>query len=88
MDIKERSALAELDQTTCECGQWSGVPCGWRGPSEQMVVVEFMPEVLRESHRAARNSGQYPHNGAVHITVERECAQLIIENDPGWAAIL
>lgn len=35
------------------------------------VVVERMPEWLRDSHRAAGNWGVYPHNGAERVIVER-----------------
>lgn len=40
----------------------------------EYVLVERMPEHLRESHRAARNWGQYPHNGAERVLVHRDCA--------------
>jgi glutathione S-transferase len=35
------------------------------------VVIERMPDHLRGSHRAARNWGSYPHNGAERVIVER-----------------
>jgi len=35
------------------------------------VVVERMPDHLRDSHRAAGNWGIYPHNGAERVIVER-----------------
>lgn len=35
------------------------------------VLVERMPDHLRDSHRAARNWGSYPHNGAERVIVER-----------------
>lgn len=73
----------------CGCGEWMGEACEWCGPLSQMVVVEYMPESLRESHAAARNSGVYPHNGAVRVAVERECAERLMESegDSGWAEI-
>lgn len=35
------------------------------------VVVERMPDHLRSAHRAARNWGSYPQNGAERVIVER-----------------
>ena len=35
-------------------------------------LIETMPDWLRASHRAARNWGVYPHNGAVRSIVD-EC---------------
>ena len=35
------------------------------------VLVERMPEHLRDSHRAAGNWGSYPANGAERVIVER-----------------
>ena len=63
-----------MKNVQCECGEWSGEKCQWEGPKHQTVRVEFMPEWLRGSHAAAGNSGDYPHNGAIRITVSRECA--------------
>ena len=71
----------------CECGEWSGEACNWRGPRADTVIVEFMPEHLRASHEAAGGGdrGVYPHNGAVRIRCERSCAARIIEADGKWA---
>lgn len=50
-----------------------------------MVEVEIMPEHLRESHRAARNWGRYPYNGAQRMLVTQdEAEQLIEEDDDGY----
>lgn len=73
---------------TCECGNWSGEQCTWAGPASETVMIEFMPESLRESHRAAGNSGRYPNNGAERITVSRSCAEQIVRSDGEWASIL
>ena len=58
----------------CACGQATGERCEWSGPKRQTVIVEYMPEQHRESHRAAGNMGSYPHNGAIRIRCERSCA--------------
>lgn len=62
----------------CECGQITGEACSWSGPITNTVVVEYMPEYLRDSHRAAGNHGLYPLNGAQRIRVEAEtCADAV-----------
>ena len=53
------------------------------GPASDMVVMEYMPEYLRASHRAAGNAGTYPANGAVRVAVEVECADLLIRSEGG-----
>lgn len=45
------------------------------------VTVEIMPEHLRASHRAARNWGVYPHNGATREEMTREEAEELCEGD-------
>jgi hypothetical protein len=72
----------------CECGEWSGERCLWSGPVSETVIVEYMPEQLRPSHIAARNSGTYPHNGAERIRVEKSCAENIVERDGEWARVV
>lgn len=74
----------------CGCGEWTGQACEWTGPREEMVVVEYMPECLRESHRAARNSGVYPHNGAVRVACCRQCAEelLALDGEDEWSEIV
>jgi len=39
------------------------------------VVYERMPDYLRGLHRAARNWGVYPHNGAERVIIERTDAE-------------
>jgi hypothetical protein len=46
------------------------------------VIVEVMPAQYRESHRAARNWGVYPHNGAVRLVATREDAEALVAGDP------
>ena len=54
-----------------------------------LFIVETMPEHLRGSHRAARNWGVYPHNGAIRETLAYEDALEIVEADPdGYAWIV
>lgn len=52
------------------------------------VLVEWMPEYLRASHEAARNSGVWPHNGAKRCIMARESAEALVESDPDWTEIL
>lgn len=47
------------------------------------VVVEIMPEYLRESHEAARNRGRYPHNGSERAIVDRSS---VVEDE--WERIV
>jgi hypothetical protein len=82
------ATTASGDRAHCQCGQWSGVRCQWEGPRSETVAVEFMPEAARESHRAAGNSGVYPHNGALRIRVERSCAEHMAATDGEWVEIL
>ena len=58
----------------CECGQATGVRCSWAGPKSETTVVEWMPGYLRDSHRAAGNSGSYPANGSLRLRVQDACA--------------
>jgi hypothetical protein len=73
----------------CGCGEWAGEACEWTGPLADMVVVEYMPESLRDSHRAARNSGSWPHNGSSRVAVERSCADLLlgVEGEAEWSRV-
>lgn len=67
---------------TCRCGDYTGEPCAWKGPRDETVLVEVMPDYLRASHRAARNWGCWPHNGAMRIRVHEECALMLERSDP------
>lgn len=54
-----------------------------------IVIVETMPAHLQESHRAARNWGVYPHNGAVRTEMSYEEARDVIATDPsGYAHVV
>lgn len=66
----------------CECGQWSGDKCD----APQQVTILWMPPHLRELHRAARNVGRYPGNGAVPLHVSKDCANLMRESESEWIA--
>ncbi len=74
----------------CGCGTWLGEACEWVGPLSQMVVIEYMPPYLRESHRAAGNPGIWPHNGSIRVAVERSCANMLLAGEPDhyWAKIV
>jgi hypothetical protein len=62
---------------------WSDWCGGARAPSgDDMVTIEEMPDHHRGSHRAARNWGVYPHNGATRRQVSRDEADEIVESDP------
>ena len=61
---------------------------GHAGPVAETVIVEYMPRQHRASHAAAGNSGIYPHNGAVRLRCERECADRLVEGDDQWARII
>lgn len=77
-----------IKEYKCGCGTMTGEQC-WGSPSiEDMVVIEWMPEDLRQSHEAAGNCGRYPANGAVRAAVARSCAELILEEDGDWAEIV
>lgn len=65
----------------CECHRAIGVDCGrWTAPADR-VTVEWMPEHLRESHRTAGNSGCWPHNGALRLSVDPGCADAVSADD-------
>jgi len=57
----------------------------WSAPGPELpadaVIVETMPEHLRESHRDAGNWGQYPLNGAVRQIMTRSDAQELVDAD-------
>ena len=61
----------------CESGQATGERCAWTGLAGETEVVEWMPEHLRESHRAAGNSGAYPANGALRLRCCSACAEML-----------
>lgn len=65
-------------QIECECGKVTGEKCQWTGPIEETVIVEYMPDSLRDSHEAAGNRGIYP---------AKSCADLIVKTNDGWAQI-
>jgi hypothetical protein len=54
-----------------------------------LVVLEEMPDWLRECHRRAGNWGQYPVNGATRRLVERsEAEEIVAEDEDGYAHIV
>ncbi len=56
------------------------IPYDLPGDNEY-VIVEVMPDHLRGSHRAARNWGQYPFNGAERQRMNRTEAEELVRND-------
>jgi len=74
--------------THCDCGDITGEPCAWSGPSAETVLVEHMPEWLRASHENAGYSGSYPSNGAERVRCATDCAERLAENDPEWVRIV
>lgn len=64
-----------LETTETDLGVECRLPDG-------LVTVETMPDYLRETHRAARNWGAYPHNGAVRDRYTLEDAEEIVASDP------
>jgi hypothetical protein len=63
----------------------------YRAPlvTDGLVVLETMPDHLRGSHRAARNWGTYPSNGAVRTRVTRdEAEEIVLADHDGYARIV
>lgn len=48
---------------------------------KKRVLVEIMPEHLVESHKAARNFGTYPRNGAERIIVNEGDVGLYLKDN-------
>jgi hypothetical protein len=88
--LRATAYAVECDCLPCECGEATGERCAWSGPAHETVVLEWMPEEHRASHKAAGgNFGVYPHNGAVRLRCERSCAERLVESDgPDWARIV
>lgn len=75
----------------CLCGTLEHtVPCARENIMiGDLVLVEYMPRQFRESHKAAGNSGRYPHNGAIRAAIHHECAEWLTANESGaWFEIL
>lgn len=49
--------------------------------TDNLVLLERMPEHYRDSHRAARNWGRYPANGAIRVVVSTEWAEQDVSED-------
>jgi hypothetical protein len=75
-----QSHADRLDETVTVSGggeSWEVEPSG----NEDLVVLESMPEQHRASHRAARNFGVYPANGAERYVMPRVEAEEVVESD-------
>lgn len=98
ISLEEAREIARVDPSliylrdevavACGCGEWMGERCAWTGAKSETVVVEYMPNHVRSSHRAAGNRGSYPTNGAVRVRVEKSCADSIVESEPEWASVV
>lgn len=89
MEWLDRHGILYVElETHCECGEWSGERCAWSGPESEMDTVEWMPPQHRASHTAARNAGVYPHNGARHLQVHRDCANTMLAHDGAWCSVV
>lgn len=68
-------------------GARDGAVAQWRSKyparaGDDLVLLETMPDQHRASHRAARNWGTYPHNGAERAVVSLARARETVEADP------
>ena len=53
------------------------------------VVVEYLPEAWKATHRAARNFGTYPYNGAKRVLMtEADGIERVTEDPDGYARII
>lgn len=84
----DRIVAEDADSIECQCGGAIGEACAWAGPLAETVVVEWMPEHLRDDHTNARNRGRYPYNGARRLRVAKDCAQDLIEGSPEWVSLV
>ena len=56
---------------------------------DRSVLVEYMPEWLVESHRAAGHWGEYPGNGALREWMSADAAHELIDADAdGYARLV
>lgn len=69
--------------TRCECGEALGEVCSGTLGADA-VTVEWMPDSLRGSHEAARNSGEWPDNGSLRLRVTPQCARHLERHDGQW----
>lgn len=86
--VRDEEGLTEGPEIEgCESGEATGELCqSVLGPD--VVVIEWMPEYLRESHRAAGNSGSYPGNGAIRFRACPECAASLTQHDGEWTRVV
>jgi len=53
-----------------------------------LVLVEVMPIVLRESHLECGNRGSYPHNGSERYLMAAATAKAAMDADGEWVEVL
>ena len=68
----------DVSEMRCDSGTATGERC----ENVATTHVDYMPEHLRESHRAAGNSGSYPANGSERLHVCADCAEMLAETSP------
>lgn len=62
---------------------------GGAARAADLVLLERMPDQLRNLRREARNWGRYPHNGAERTVVSRDWAeQTVAEDNDGYDHIV
>lgn len=88
LDRRDPHHQSIIPRVRCGCGAWSGSPCEWSGPEDELVTLEWMPEWIRAPHEAAGNAGTYPHNGAERARVCRACGEFAVKHDPKWARVI
>lgn len=50
------------------------------------IIIEIMPAYLRETHRAAGNSGSYPHNGSARYIIPADLSGYVEEDE--WTRVV
>ncbi len=79
-----RRSAANADARAEIRAAWTFTSQGLR----EVVVVEWMPQALRETHVAAGNRGAWPLNGSTRLVLKRECAARLVASDAEWAEII
>lgn len=75
------NSMKNMKKTTtavrCESGEATGEGCAGLA----CETIEYMPEYLRASHRAAGNDGCWPSNGSLRLRVCAECGEALTADD-------
>jgi hypothetical protein len=78
-----RSIAQKAAPQQCACGAALGEACSGTLGADA-VTIEWMPDHLRASHEAARNSGSWLDNGALRLRVTPSCARHLEQHDGKW----